>query len=432
MQQNSEVTGRESKQSLVSLSAIYLISNLINSAIPFILLPILTRALSPAEYGAVGMFQTTIAAMAAFIGVSVQGAALRKYYDKADNEDLSAFIGSCMQILVFSAVLVLAVLVVFSEQLALYTGLSADWLYLAVAVCFSDFVAQLRLTQWQVRNKAISYGFTQFIRTILNLALSLVFVVSLLKGADGRMLAIVLSSVAIGIFAFGSLRMDSLVKFWCFRKDYLEEALKFGIPLIPHVSGAFLISSFDRFFINSHLGAENTGFYMVAVQLAMGLAIIFDSLNRAFSPWLYSNLSSGNVELHGKIVRYTYLYYGFLLALIPLAFLIGPAILVFIAGEKYSAAGDVVGYLVAGQIFGGMYLMVTNYVFYSKKVGVLSLITISAGLINLLLLVLLLPVMGIKGAALSFSLSMFLQFIFTWLLAARRHPMPWFSTGRMI
>lgn len=432
MQQSSDVVETEPKRSLISLSAIYLISNLINSAIPFLLLPILTRALSPAEYGAVGMFQTTIAAMAAFIGVSVQGASLRKYYDKGDHENLSAFIGSCMQILLFSALLVLVVLTVFSEQLAFYTGLTTDWLYFALAVCVADFVVQLRLTQWQVRNKAISYGFTQLVRTVLNLTLSLLFVVSLTQGADGRILAIVLSSVAIGVFALGSLKFDGLLTFWRFRKDYIEEALKFGVPLIPHVSGAFLVSAADRFFINTHLGAESTGFYMVAVQLAMGLAIIFDSFNRAFAPWLYSNLSSGSTALHGKVVRYTYFYYGFLLALIPLAFLIGPAILVFIAGEKYSAAGGVVGYLVAGQIFGGMYLMVTNYVFYSKKVGLLSLITISAGLINLLLLVLLLPVMGIKGAALSFCISMFIQFVFTWLLAARRHPMPWLSTGRMI
>ena len=413
------------KKGLISQSIIYLVANLINSAIPFALLPVLTRVLSPSEYGEIAMFQTSISALGALVGLSVQGAALRKFYDKGPNESLEEFIGTCVQILISSAVIACLLVWFFSEILQHYTSIALSWLIFVVVVCLSDFLVQIRLTQWQVRGMAISYGMLQLARTLSNLLLSLLFILVMSKGAEGRILGITMTAMLFGIIAILSLRRDNLIKFFQFRLDYYKEALNFGIPLIPHASGAFLISSADRYLINVSAGIESAGIYMVAVQLAMGVAIVFDSFNRAYAPWLYGKLSKPNLDEHVKIVRLTYIYFLFLLILVSLAFLIGPHVLIFIAGDTYSAASDVIGLLVAGQIFGGMYLMVTNYVFYSKRVGLLSFITISSGLLNLLLLNLLLPEIGLSGAAFAFAISMFIQFILTWVLAAKRHPMPW-------
>ena len=77
-----------------------------------------------------------------------------------------------------------------------------------------------------------------------------------------------------------------------------------------------------------------------------------------------------------------------------LAFLIGPWLVTFIAGEEYSRAGEVIGWLALGQGFQGMYLMVTNYIFYSKKTGMLSVVSLSTGLLNLILLIFLVKVLG--------------------------------------
>jgi O-antigen/teichoic acid export membrane protein len=82
-----------------------------------------------------------------------------------------------------------------------------------------------------------------------------------------------------------------------------------------------------------------------------------------------------------------------------------------------------------GQAFSGMYLMVTNYIFYSKKTGLLSLVTISSGLLNVVFLVVLIKLLGITGAAMAFTLAMALRFLLTWWVAQKRHPMPWFNSS---
>src|SRR5690606_18335582 len=108
-------------------------------------------------------------------------------------------------------------------------------------------------------------------------------------------------------------------------------------------------------------------------------------------------------------------------------FIVGPWLVRLVAGPGYEQAGEVIGWLLLGQAFGGMYLMVTNYIFYSRRTGLLSAATITSGLINLVLLILLIKLLGLTGAAVSFSAAMAIRFLLTWWVAQKRHPMPWFD-----
>ena len=53
---------------------IYTGTNVINKAIPFFLLPIMTRYLTPIDYGIVATFNVLLAVMVVFVGLSMHGA----------------------------------------------------------------------------------------------------------------------------------------------------------------------------------------------------------------------------------------------------------------------------------------------------------------------------------------------------------------------
>ncbi|HIH5998879.1 TPA: lipopolysaccharide biosynthesis protein, partial [Proteus mirabilis] len=65
-------------------ASIYVLSNIINAAIPFLLLPVITKYLSQEEYGQAAMFQSLVLGLAAFVGLNIQGFSIRKYFDKND------------------------------------------------------------------------------------------------------------------------------------------------------------------------------------------------------------------------------------------------------------------------------------------------------------------------------------------------------------
>lgn len=409
-------------------TGIYLVSNILNAAIPFALLPILTRYLSPGQYGEVAMFQTLLGALTAFVGLSMQGAAVRKFYDGNHGEhDLQEFIGACLQILLMTSLATLAVVFIFNGQLSQWLGLESRWVFLAVVTTSATVVAGLRLGQWQVRKKAKLYGVMQVSKSLLNVGLSLLLVVVFLQGSGGRITAQVWAAGIFAIVALVLLKKDNLLSFFIWRPDFIREALRFGVPLIPHVGGMFLLSSVDRFVINSELGLAQVGIYMVAVQFAMAASLVFDAINKAYVPWLFERLKRDDEREKRDIVRFTYMWYAFILAGAGLAFVLGPWLVTFVAGEKYAKAGDVIGWLILGQVFNGMYLMVTNYIFFSKRTGLLSIATMFSGLTNLVLLLILIRQFGLEGAAYAFCISMGLRFLLTWFVAQKRHPMPWFN-----
>lgn len=407
-------------------SIIYTFSSILSAAIPFALLPILTRYLSPEEYGQIAMFNIFTAALAALIGLSVHGAANRRFFDNdVSNIELARFNGNCFFILLASTALVLLVLTFVDTLLASYLGIPNTWIYLGIVFVFCGFVLNIRLGQWQIRGKAKSFGFLQVINSVIVFSFSLLLVISLHLGPEGRVYGMVLTSVIVGLVSYSTLRNDKLFLFEYNRQD-INGALSFGIPLIPHVLGGFLLLSVDRLVINKELGLELTGIYMVAVSLGSALNIIFNSINKAYSPWLFGQLKENNQEKKISIVKKTYIYFAFLMLMSLLAFFIAPSILKLIVGEKFHQAADVLPIIVIGQVFLGMYFMVTNYIFYVKKTKYLSYVTISSGAINLALLLLLIPYYGISGAAIAFLIANIWQFTCTWIVSAKLYAMPWF------
>jgi O-antigen/teichoic acid export membrane protein len=404
---------------------IYISSSILSAVIPFLLLPILTRFLSPEEYGQIAMFNIFIAALAAIIGLSVHGAANRRFFDDdVSNIELARFNGNCFFILLGSTSLALFVLIFINTFLAGYLGIPPVWIYLGIASVFCGFILNIRLGQWQIRGKAKSYGFFQVIISLVVFSFSLLFVISFNLGAEGRIYGIVLTSIIAGFISYLTLRNDKLFLFEYNRQD-IKDALSFGVPLIPHVLGGFLLLSVDRLVINKELGLEMTGIYMVAFSLGNALNIIFSSINRAYSPWLFGQLKEKNQDKKIAIVKNTYIYFVFLMIMSLLTFFIAPPILKLIVGEKFHQAADVLPIIMIGQVFLGMYFTVTNYIFYVKKTKYLSYVTISSGAINVVLLLLFIPHYGISGAAFAFLIANLWQFLATWIVSAKLYVMPW-------
>ncbi|UEG31722.1 lipopolysaccharide biosynthesis protein [Enterobacter ludwigii] len=411
--------------SFLKKSSVYLISNILNASIPFILLPILTRYLTTSEYGKIAIFQTIITGLVSVIAFNTLGATARVFFDKKDEHYLKNYNGACFCLLILSLAIIIPLTFIFSRGLVFFTGIDRNWILAAIFISGINFVVQFRLNQWQITEKAISFGLLQIGQSLLLFIFTLIFVVFLARHAEGRIEAQMYSMMIIFVITILLIQKDKLLSFRNIKKGMFLDALSFSVPLIPHVFGMYLISSVDRFFINSKLGSDQAGIYMVAMQLSMGMVIVFDAVNKAFMPWLFKELSNSSFIQRKHIVSKTYYYFILLIFIGILSFLISPYVLTLIAGEKYKAGKLVIGWLCLGQVFLGMYLMVTNYLFYAKKTGQLSVLTIACGVFNVILLLCLIAPLGIEGVAISFAVSMLLRFLGTWFLAYKTKLVPW-------
>jgi len=91
------------KHKLFKNTFIYTGTNVINKAIPFFLLPIMTRYLTPTDYGIVATFGVLLAIMTVFVGLSMNGAINVNFF-KLNKEELKEYIGNVFSILFFSLI----------------------------------------------------------------------------------------------------------------------------------------------------------------------------------------------------------------------------------------------------------------------------------------------------------------------------------------
>ncbi len=411
------------KHKLFKNTFIYTGSSVINKAIPFFLLPIMTRYLTPTDYGIVATFNVLLAMVAVFVGLSMNGAISVNFF-KLNKEELKKYVGNVFFILFTSFILVYFIACVLRSSLSFFTKIPENWIPTTVIVALFTSFCGVNMVLWQVEQKALPYGLFQISSTILNVSLSLIFVVLLKRGWQGRLWGVIITSVIFGLLNIFVLHKRKYIKV-SFNKRYIKDALFFGVPLIPHALGAWITTGIDRIFINSMVGIAATGIYTVGYQIGMIIGLLAISFNLAWAPFLYEKLKENNYSTKIKIVKFTYLYnICIILAALALSF-IAPYFLKFFVSKNFYFAYKYVLWISLGYAFNGMYFMVVNYIFYVKKTYILAWVTFTSAGINILLNYFFIKANGAIGAAQATTITYFLQFIMVWILSAKVYKMPW-------
>ncbi|MCK5846698.1 MAG: oligosaccharide flippase family protein, partial [Bacteroidales bacterium] len=157
---------------LIKHSFVFVFADFVNKSIPFLLLPILTHYLTPADYGVIASFNSLIAVLAVFIGLSVQGAVNVNYY-KLSKDDLGKFIGNVVLILISSTIITSLIVYIFRFQLQEYLQFPWHWFFAAVVMSLGSFLVTINLTLWIAEQQPKKYGAFNILDTLLKLSMSL-------------------------------------------------------------------------------------------------------------------------------------------------------------------------------------------------------------------------------------------------------------------
>ena len=404
-------------------SFVYTSFNVIRSAIPLFLLPILTRYLTPTDYGIVATFQILVAFSVVFVGLNTHGAVSVSFF-KMNGEELRVYIYNVVIIGLVSFIIIFLIVFLYRMPLSYILKFPENWLPYIILVGLCQFFLTLALTLWRVEQKALPYGIFQLSLTILNVSLSLIFVILLGWQWQGRLLGITLTLAIFSLLSVFIIYKKKYVQF-TLNKAHIKDALLFSIPLIPHALGNWIITAIDRIFINSMVSVAATGIYTVGYQVGMIIGLIAASFNQAWSPFLFEKLKAGSSTAKIKIVKLTYLYAIGIILLALMLSIIAPYLLKFFVGKEFYFSYTYVIWIALGYAFTGIYYMVAGYIFYMKKTYMLSAITFSVACTNVVLNYVLIKANGAIGAAQATTVSLFLSFVFTWICSTKVYKMPW-------
>jgi len=389
----------------------YLVSSLLLKGTAFITIPIFTRLLSVEEYGVMAVYSSLVGIMAILSGMDLQAGIGRARFDF--NEDYKAFLSSVLMLSFVAFLTVLAIVQFFSSELAELFDIDGQLLLFAVVAGYGAFVLTFYDTHLLFTQKYRFRSFLSIAKTLSEIALTVLFILLLTKERYyGKVYASVSITVSIiALVGFLILRENRTVLFpkaWWY-------ALKIGIPLVPHNLSHIMLAQFDRMAIKALVGATETGLYSFAYNLGMIPLVFLGATNSAWVPWFYRKM---NAKSYREIQKATKVFTIFFLILIICIMMLGPELALLLAPENYFSSVRIIPVIVLSYFFQFLYTIYVNYAFFFKKTLAISIGTMMAGGINILLNLWMIPIFGYEIAAWTTVISYLCLFIFHWFNVA--------------
>lgn len=231
------------------------------------------------------------------------------------------------------------------------------------------------------------------------------------------------TGLAIGVYL--SLIFANLVYFFHhkdkFRKIVLDyEHLKYSFPLVFATMLSTLINKIDIVMLGMFASNQEVGIYQITVQISNMVALSLSIFNTVFAP-LISNLFHNNnlIELKKLYVKATR-WLGVIALFTIVIILFSSDFILGIFGEEIKRGQDALFYRSIGQFFniavGSVWLMLSM----TGKPSFQMYANIITCIINIILNLILIPKMGMDGAAIATMCSITLINIIGYIVVSRR------------
>jgi len=186
-----------------------------------------------------------------------------------------------------------------------------------------------------------------------------------------------------------------------------------------------MVNSSDRYVIVHYLGLEQAGIYSAAYRLGQVLKLLVQPISFVLLPLVSRMWGAGQRDQVRRYMAQSLKYYVLLAAPASAGLIIlGPSLLRFLGTGAFSVSQGLIAALVVGIFFVGLYQIYVYILFLQERTKLLPAIFLLVAALNLGLNILLVPVIGILGAALTTCLSYFVQFAIVYWYTRRLFKVP--------
>jgi O-antigen/teichoic acid export membrane protein len=382
----------------------YLLSNASNVLAGMLSLPITARMVTKEQFGILGFFEPLTAIWTALLKFGFQHSILRLYTSSClgqPQDKRNAFFATLLW--VPQACSVAVTLLCFLVLCAVRHFISIPHFGLLLALLFcaqsetsisfcQTFLGAQRLTK-------IVAGFTTLMRWSATVAVvaTVVFVsptATALQWSRG------LATAAVGVFILRTVAQRSAPSVTAFSRPLLGEAVRYGVPMSLTEVSSIVHDQLDRLLLAYYLGYVELGVYHLNYSVAQYLgAVMASSFNPAFAPYanhLYDQC--GPMEYRQRIAAIVHpLLYVTAAILAGICAFAPDVVPLFIGTDK--ARPDLFVIIAFTYALAPLAGTLTYGLALRKKAGVLLGSLVASCVVNLCVNVLLIPRMGLTGAA---------------------------------
>ncbi len=302
MEQDNTVQQDRSTRFLKAIG-LYAIGNLGSKLITFLMVPLYTYFVNPADYGFYDLCLTLIFFAIPFMTLQLRDGAFRFLVDNEDEEKRKIVVTFAYRVMMITSIFA----IISSVIIGLFSPVRYLWLILMLLIVMSFYEVVVQIARGL--GNTVSFVSAGIISSMGIGVFSVFFVVYLDMGIEGIFWANILARVVA--LSFIEIKDKILQRYFVRKPNYgtmRKDIVKYTLPLIPGLVFWWIIGSTDRLFIEHYLGLSANGLYAVAYRLASILQVLSTIFYQAWQETALQQYDSADRDKFFSDMFNSYLY----------------------------------------------------------------------------------------------------------------------------
>ena len=397
------------KNNLIKKFLSFSIGGYVNALIGLLTVPIVTRMLSPEQYGIASLISIIVEMLVVFCSLALDQSFVRFFYE-VEEEERGKLLQDCLYYPMFITIFSSLIIFIFRNQISIFILGKKEkviWLIIVFSIV-ALIIKSFAFLVVRMQQKGGLYSFFYILIKVVEFSFILLFFK--IYGNDYKVivLATLFSTLITSLLMIVVER-----KIWRLvgkRKIEKKELLNFSAPLVLTLALTWVFASSDKITIKIFSNLKELGLYSGAFRIVSVISVIQTGFTSFWTPFIYERYSKNPDDL--VFYKKANDYLSLIFFLIGITILATRNIIIILLGEKYYDSLFIVPMLIFVPI---MYLISETTMMgigFKKKSKYFLYISIIVAIFNIVGNILLVPKYGAKGAAISTGISYIIFFSF--------------------
>jgi O-antigen/teichoic acid export membrane protein len=410
---------------LATTGAAYTASSILSKLIAVALLPLYTRHLSPSDYGAAEVMVVAVIATSIVIRLGVIEALMRFYF--LADEDRERVVKTGFASLFWTTTAGALIALPFAEPIsqALLDSSQPDLVRIAIGGLWIFTLYEYLVSLFRLDERARAYFVFTMANVLLAIPLTVWLVVVENEGARGLLLGSYIGGVPfLAYLAWDARHRLALIP----DGAVLRRMFRFGLPTMPAELSLYSLQFIDRIILVRLAGLAEAGLYALAVRFAQGVNVLVRGFQLAWPPLAYSVSDDDEAK---RVYAIIVTWFTAVCAFMVVGFwLLARWIVRILAAPEFFESFEAIGLLATGVTLYALYLVLVVVLGRTGRTEFNLPATGIATAGNIALNLLLIPPLGIVGAALALVGSYLIVLVLMYGFTQRLFRVP-YEWGRL-
>lgn len=410
---------------LLSRSVLYGLAPQIPRIAGFFALPINTQYLTPLDYGTFGMVGAYLGAFGAlqYLGTNVifsNSFVNSPNHYKIVWRQMHGFLS--LWAFVFAFLIGVVLYLILPDEVA-----HNKWIIIGSCVfpmAFIEPTLNLTFKYYHLTQQATTLAIRTVLTGLFTVGLNIYFIAYLRLGYVGWFASIFAGNlVSFIVFFYPIYIKNKLTPIFNFKIKTIKKNLQISLPAIPHYFAPFLLASSDRIVMDmTGININRVGLYNIAYTFGGYFGSFSDAVGAASGPMYLQLYRQNTLSAHMDARTMTYiLNVLFLLISITICIWLKEIFVLLVRNEGLQQAYPFAIIILMSYNYRPMYLAVLNKLMYKEKTKSLWKMSFVAGVLNVILNIIFLPIYGIMSSAIiTFISFMYLGYYGFWMKEYRQ------------